>query len=70
MLRRGDSHLEARAPTVGAAPCTRLSIHGICALDKLIATHALALGVSLVTNSEADFQGYAGLPIDNWVNRH
>ena len=53
-----------------AAPCTRLSIHGICALDKLIATHALALGVSLVTNSEADFQGYAGLPIDNWVNRH
>ena len=30
----------------------------------------LALGVTLVTNSEADFQGYAGLPIDNWVNRH
>lgn len=30
----------------------------------------LALGVTLVTNSEADFQGYAGLTIDNWVNRH
>ena len=40
------------------------------ALDKLIAAHALALGVTLVTNNEADFQGYAGLPVDNWVNSH
>ena len=40
------------------------------ALDKLIAAHALALGVTLVTNNEADFQGHAGLPVDNWVNSH
>ena len=40
------------------------------ALDKLIASHALALGVTLVTNNEADFVGYSGLKIDNWVNSH
>ena len=38
------------------------------ALDKLIASHALALGVTLVTNNEADFGGIAGLNVENWVN--
>lgn len=37
------------------------------ALDKLIASHALALGVALVTNNEADFQNFAGLVVENWV---
>lgn len=40
------------------------------ALDKLIASHALALGVTLVTNNEADFVNYAGLPVENWVSTH
>ena len=40
------------------------------ALDKLIASHALALGVTLVTNNETDFVSYAGLQMDNWVNSH
>jgi tRNA(fMet)-specific endonuclease VapC len=40
------------------------------ALDKLIASHAIALGVTLVTNNEADFGGYAGLNVENWVNSH
>ena len=40
------------------------------ALDKLIAAHALALDVTLVTNIEVDFRGYAGLRIENWVNTH
>ncbi len=40
------------------------------ALDKLIASHAVALGVTLVTNNEADFVHYAGLKVENWVNRH
>ena len=40
------------------------------ALDKLIASHAVALGVTLVTNNEADFVNYAGLVVENWVNRH
>lgn len=38
------------------------------ALHKLIAAHALALGVTLVTNNPADFQPYADLRIENWVD--
>ena len=39
------------------------------ALDKLIASHAIALDVTLVTNTnkEADFREYAGLRIENSV---
>lgn len=37
------------------------------ALDKLIAAHALALGVTLVTNNPSDFSCYPDLPIENWV---
>lgn len=37
------------------------------ALDKLIAAHALALGVTLVTNNPIDFQAYPDLRIENWV---
>jgi tRNA(fMet)-specific endonuclease VapC len=40
------------------------------ALDKLIASHAVSLGVTLVTNNENDFRHYAGLVIENWVNSH
>ncbi len=40
------------------------------ALDKLIASHALSLGTILVTNNEADFVGYAGLKVENWVSDH
>ncbi|MFO1200591.1 MAG: hypothetical protein U1E86_26855 [Burkholderiaceae bacterium] len=38
------------------------------ALDKLIASHALSLGVTLVTNNVADFRGFRGLTIENWVD--
>jgi len=40
------------------------------ALDKLIAAHALSLGVVLVTNNEADFSDFSGLKIENWVQGH
>lgn len=40
------------------------------ALDKLIASHAVALKATLVTNNEADFVGYPGLKVDNWVKSH
>ena len=40
------------------------------ALDKLIAAHAVALDVTLVTNNEADFAGYPGLRVENWVVPH
>ena len=40
------------------------------ALDKLIASHAVALGVTLVTNNEADFVNYTGLHVENWGSSH
>jgi tRNA(fMet)-specific endonuclease VapC len=40
------------------------------ALDKLIAAHAISLGVTLVTNNEADFTVYPGLAVENWVSSH
>lgn len=36
-------------------------------LDKLIAAHALALDVVLVTNNERDFAVYPGVRIENWI---
>ncbi len=38
-------------------------------LDKLIAAHAVALDVTLVTNNERDFVAYPGLRIENWLNK-
>ena len=37
------------------------------ALDKLIASHAMSLGATLVTSNEADFRGFGGLTVENWV---
>jgi tRNA(fMet)-specific endonuclease VapC len=36
-------------------------------LDRLIAAHALALGVVLVTNNPADFSDVPGLQVENWT---
>lgn len=36
-------------------------------LDKLIAAHAVALGVKLVTNNLRDFARYPGLQAENWL---
>lgn len=36
-------------------------------LDSLIAAHALALGVTLVTNNEKHFSRVEGLKVLNWV---
>jgi tRNA(fMet)-specific endonuclease VapC len=38
------------------------------ALDKLIASHAISLGVTLVTKNEADFRSFPGLVVENWIN--
>lgn len=36
-------------------------------LNKLIAAHALALDVALVTNNERDFLHYPALRVENWL---
>ena len=37
------------------------------ALDKLIAAHAAALGVTVVTNNLKDFARYPGVATENWL---
>ncbi len=37
-------------------------------LDKLIASHAKALDVILMTNNERDFAAYPGIQIENWLH--
>ena len=36
-------------------------------MDQLIAAHAESVGVTLVTNNEADFKDYPGLVVENWT---
>jgi tRNA(fMet)-specific endonuclease VapC len=36
-------------------------------LDQLIAAHAVALDMVLVTNNEPNFASYPGLKIENWL---
>jgi tRNA(fMet)-specific endonuclease VapC len=35
--------------------------------DRLIAAHALSLGLTLVTNNEGDFADAPGLKVENWT---
>ena len=39
----------------------------ICANDMLIAAHAKALDLTLVTNNTREFNRVEGLKIENWV---
>ncbi len=39
-------------------------------LDKLIAAHAVSLGVVLVTNNQKDFARYPGLRFENWLESY
>lgn len=34
--------------------------------DRLLAAHALSLGVAIITNNEADFVDVPGLTVENW----
>lgn len=41
----------------------------IGSMDMLIASHALSLGLILVTNNEKDFKRVEGLKVENWVKK-
>lgn len=50
-----------------AASCyQRVPFHG-GEFDRLIAAHALAPGLTPVTNDEADFADIPGLKVENWT---
>ncbi|WBX85045.1 type II toxin-antitoxin system VapC family toxin [Sphingosinicella microcystinivorans] len=53
-----DTHAAA---VYGALPFKRARF------DRLIAAHALALGLTLVTNNGADFADIPGLRVENWT---
>jgi tRNA(fMet)-specific endonuclease VapC len=36
-------------------------------MDQLIAAHAVSVGLTLVTNNEAEFKDYPGLRVENWT---
>jgi tRNA(fMet)-specific endonuclease VapC len=35
--------------------------------DRLLAAHALSLGVAIITNNQADFADVPGLRVENWT---
>lgn len=51
----------AAAESYGRLPFKRGSY------DRLIAAHALSLGLTLVTNNEDDFADIPGLSLENWT---
>jgi tRNA(fMet)-specific endonuclease VapC len=52
---------DAAALVYANLPFTRASY------DRLIAAHALSLGLTVVTDNEADFADVPGLRVENWT---
>ena len=52
---------QAAARAYGSIPFRR------GAFDRLIAAHALALGLTVVTNNERDYSDVPGLSVENWT---
>lgn len=77
--KRNERALEALLTEIPAAPfdVSAAKVYGVIraaarsrkrdALDRLIAAHAISAGLILVTNNPADFDGYPGLRLENWV---
>lgn len=71
---RSAADLDAFLRTVPAVPFDEAAarIYGTLphrrgVFDRLIAAHALSLGLTLVTNNEADFADVPGLTVENWT---
>lgn len=50
---------------LGVASSGEFRARNQAALDKLIASHGLSMGVTLVTNNETDFRGFNELAVEN-----
>ena len=61
-LAFGDAEAASYAAVRAALPDRRRDV-----LDRLIAAHAIAADCVMVSNNVADFSGYAGLQVENWV---
>lgn len=61
--------LEPPADTAYGALRARLEAEGrpIGANDLLVAAHALALGLTVVTDNEREFRRVPGLAVENWL---
>jgi tRNA(fMet)-specific endonuclease VapC len=60
-----DAHAAGRFGTVAAALARKGTPIG--GFDTLIAAHALALGLTLVTNNTQHFSRVSGLKVENWA---
>ncbi len=68
------THLEAFIEEVPILPFDHLAARAYATLpfrrasyDRLIAAHALSLGLTLVTDNEAHFADVPGLKVENWM---
>ena len=61
---------DARAAIQFGSLCTRLELAGtpIGVMDTLIASHALSLGLAIVTNNTREFSRVPGLSVEDWVS--
>ena len=61
---------DARAAIQFGSLCKRLELAGtpIGVMDTLIASHALSLGLTVVTNNTRDFSRVPELPVEDWVS--
>ena len=61
---------DARAAIQFGSLCTRLELAGtpIGVMDTLIASHALSLGLTVVTNNTREFSRVPWLPVEDWVS--
>ncbi len=67
---RGKGPISTTAPQPPTARCARRwtrPVHPSGPLDSQIAAHALALGVTLVSNNIRDFARVPGLRLANWA---
>jgi tRNA(fMet)-specific endonuclease VapC len=72
--RQAEAHAEALFALIPVLPFDRTAALVYARLpfkrgryDRLIAAHALALDMTLVTNDEIDFADLAGLRVENWT---